>query len=145
MLEDTSSGVRGEFPGVDIDAVEIMTANDTPSTFATTVEDFNLGGGSALDTAQILGSPDANNSLASYKFVTLGGQDAGGYIIVGFEGDGQGAAFGAGSTVGVHEIDELGGVGHEDACEVSVSQNKDAFVQIGTANGVTWLPVMIDP
>lgn len=103
QIEDMSEIIDDDaYPGVAIDAIELVT-EDGQRHFATAVEDFNLGGGVALDTLQTLGPPDADCEERS-GFVSMGGREAGGYIIVSFGDLDQDSlvAFSKGATITVH-------------------------------------------
>lgn len=147
LVEDQTDPVAGEFPGIDIDAIELITADGT-SRFATTVEDFNSGGGSARDPSQALGEPDSNCDANSGRFVSLGGRERNGFIIVSFSSNGQDIAFGSGSAITLYELGHKmcgGGDGDPYAVSVSTSTDRSSFVQIGTAVDSATFPVTIDP
>lgn len=144
LIEDQDRPVAGEFPGLVIDAIELITEDGT-SHFATTVVDYNLGGGNALDPSQALGAPDFNCDANSGRFVALGGAEANGYIVVGFDTDDAPIDFGAGSTVIVHNLDRLCGNWWLESYTVSVSTHGFGFLQMGTASGAATIPVTADP
>lgn len=147
LIEDRTANVSGEYPGADLDAVSVTRFSDGALVYAASVEDFNLGGGAALDTAQILGAPDAACDASSGKFVALGGQDADGFIIVGFSNADQNATFGAGAQITVHEVGatECPGSNFDDdpyTVSISVSTDRASFTQIGEAvNGTATVTV----
>lgn len=138
LIEDMTANVSGEYPGVDLDAIGVTPLGASEALYATTVEDFNLGAGSALDTAQVLGAPDAACDANSGKFVALGGQAADGFIIVGFSSDAQDVTFSKGAQITAHEVGvtECPGSTFDDDpynLSISVSSDRDTFTQIGEA------------
>lgn len=147
LVEDRLRQNSGEFPGVDIDAIELVT-EDGRSHFVTTIEDFNLGGGSATDITQLFGPPDSFCDASSGAFVSLGGRDADGYVVVGFSTAAEEVTFGAGSTISVYELGfNMCSQFDNDPYDVSVSVSwdRDTFVEIGSGEGLVAIPVTVDP
>lgn len=147
LIEDLSDSGSGEYPGIDVDAIEVVTELGL-SYAATTIEDFNLGGGIARDVSQVLGEPDSDCDPSSGAFLSLGGRAAGGYVMVGFSTPTRDATFRAGSTITVHELGAtMCGQFDDDpfSIAVSVSTDRASFTQLGTATGTTTIPVPANP
>lgn len=147
LIEDMTQGATGEYPGADLDAIGLTPLGESAPVYATTVEDFNLGGGSAQDTSQVLGAPDAACDASSGKFTALGGQAADGYVIVGFSSSTADVTFSKGAQITVHEVGvtECPGSTFDDDpynVSISVSSDRGTFTQIGeAANGTATITV----
>ena len=105
MVEDMSSGGTRGTPGADLDAIGVNI--DGTEFFATTVEDFNISQGRfddnyASDPFSLIGEPDAGCELEN--FVSLGGAEGDGYVIVGFSNSEEEVRFGSGAVVTVYEL-----------------------------------------
>ena len=138
LIEDMSSDRSGEAPGVDIDAISVTVQG--VERYATTVEDFALGGGSYLDPTEALGAPDSG--CQPEHLVSLGGE--GGYLIVSFDEDH--VRFDAGDLITVYEMGPTTCPNQpqwtDDAYRVSVSNDLELFLEIGTGGaGVNTLVV----
>lgn len=135
LIEDLTDPVAGDSPGADLDAVSVTI--DGVEHFATTVEDFNLGytNNDYLNVNEVLGAPDSG--CTKQNFVSLGGAQASGYIIVGFANEETDAFFTSGDSVTVYELgpttcpsqanwdDDPYSVG------VSISTDRGSFTEIG--------------
>lgn len=74
MIEDLQDPVSGEFPGADIDSVELVKGGVPIG--AVDVEDFEnltLNGNNAANPNEVLGAPDANCDAQSGRFYAMGG------------------------------------------------------------------------
>ena len=72
LIEDLTSPVAGEFPGIDGDYIRLTKADGTVH-YASGLIDSNIGveGNSAADPNQIIGAPDANCDANSGAFTSL--------------------------------------------------------------------------
>ncbi|MEO1270384.1 MAG: hypothetical protein AAFX99_20045, partial [Myxococcota bacterium] len=126
LVEDMSPNSGGESPAADIDS--ISTTIQGIETFATSVEDFSLGGGSNLDTNQALGAPDSG--CTATNFVSIGG--VGGYLLVSF-----GRSFSSGDAVTVYELgpttcpNQTNWIDEDYRILISISSNLSDFIEIG--------------
>ncbi|MEO1267404.1 MAG: hypothetical protein AAFX99_04850 [Myxococcota bacterium] len=137
LVEDLTDPVAGDSPGADLDAISVTI--DGVERFATSVEDFNLGSNNNnyLNVNEVLGQPDSG--CTKQNFVSLGGAQQSGFIIVGFANSETDAFFTSGDTVTVYELgpttcpsqpnwdDDPYSVG------VSISTDRGSFTEIGYA------------
>ena len=147
LLEDLSDeALDGPSPGSDIDAVSVVV--DGVERFATTVEDFSIGGpnNNNVNVTELLGAPDAR--CVAENYVSLGGALYNGFVIVGFSSGGREVTFRSGDPLTVYElgpslcpqqpdwVDESVRVG------VSVSTSRSNFVEVGeTRPGLNTLTI----
>jgi hypothetical protein len=149
LLEDQTSPVTGEFPGADVDAVELIKAGG--SHFASAVEDANVpaDGNAAPDVDQLLGATDAGCDTDPVAFTALGGADAGGFVIVSFGTAGEDVAIENGDSIKVYELgNTLCGQFDDDPYRVSIgigntlgSFTETGVILGGGGDGVNEIPV----
>ncbi len=143
LIEDQTPNASGNSPGADVDAVSILKGGD--EFFASNVEDFNIDHPDNLfnDPTQILGPPDAQCQVQN--FLSLGGSQIGGYVIVSFERGGQSVGVENGDSIKVYEIGALlCGRFDDDPYSVSVSASTDqgSFIELGQGGaGSNTIPV----
>ncbi len=141
LIEDLTFPVGGEFPGLDLDFVE-LTKFDGTVHYVSSVVDFNVGieSNSAIDPSQIIGAPDANCDPQSGAFLSLGGLDENGYIMVSF-GDFEEVPLENGDVIIVGEIGATlcGGMFDDDIGSVSISVGTDlgSFITVGEFVGAS--------
>lgn len=138
LLTDLTSPVAGEFPGADVDAVELIKFDR--SYFSTAVEDaaIPVDSNSAADPYQMVGPADANCDPDSGAFTALGGADAGGYAILSFGTAEEDVTIENGDSIVVYELGmTLCGEFDADPVEVSVGigNTLGSFSEIGTVIG----------
>lgn len=146
MIEDMTPRVAGDAPGADLDAVGLLKASGGEH-FATAIEDFKLGGANNeyANPSELLGAPDARCQKSG--FVSLGGQQAGGYVIVSFGTDNNDLTIQNGDSIKVYELGGTlcPGSGYDDdpySVSVSVSTDLGTFQEIGQGGeGRNILPV----
>ncbi len=144
LIEDLTDPVAGEAPGSDIDAISIVRPNGAEH-YATSLEDYNVGNGSFLDPTELLGAPDSN--CEKQGFVSLGGAQSGGYVMVSFGTSTEDITINNGDSIKVHELGRTlcPSSSYDDdpyQVGVSVSTELGTFVEIGTGGeGRNVIPV----
>ncbi len=145
LVEDLTTSVSGEFPGVDADFVRLTKANGDEH-YASRHLDFSIPteNNSAADPDQILDEPDANCMADSGNFVSLGGEVFGGFIIVEF-GDDAPVAIENGDTIVVGDLGRTlcPGMFDDDPGRVSISISTDinTFQEVSTFNGASEITI----
>ncbi len=145
LIEDLTSPVAGEFPGIDGDYIRLTKADGTVH-YASGLIDSNIGveGNSAADPNQIIGAPDANCDANSGAFTSLGGLDADAYVIVEF-GDAADVTIENGDTIVVGDLGatDCNGMFDDDPGRlgVSVGTDRGSFTTIGEFDGAAEVPI----
>lgn len=102
LLEDMTDPIAGNAPGSDIDAVAIE--KNGVEFYATSVVDFNIGAGNNeyIDPTEALGAPDSQ--CEKKNFVSLGGKQADGYLILEFSDPSRDVTIDPGDQIIVYEL-----------------------------------------
>ena len=139
LVEDLSTPVSGEYPGADLDTVELIKGNGRIH-YPSALEDFNIRGDNNLasDPTQLLGPPDADCQADSGRFVSLGGQAAGAYVILSYGTFDEDVTLNNGDSLRVYELGAtLCGEFDDDsvALSVSVGNTLGSFAELGVDLG----------
>lgn len=135
MLVDGTTDVASEYPGADIDAIELIKS-DGARIFATTVEDANIpaANNAFADPSQVVGPTDAACNPDSAAFASLGGADAGAYVTVSFGPTTDRSSIQNGDTIRLYELsnDNCGDFG-DDVSTVTVAlvDGMNFFAELG--------------
>jgi hypothetical protein len=138
LIEDMTDPVGGESPGADIDAISVTLPDEEVEHFATTIEDFNIGfvNNNYTNINRLLGKNDSG--CEKQNFVALGGAQADGYVIVGFNSGDENVTFGSGAQVTVYELGKSTCSNRpnwdDDPYKVSISAGnaRGSFIEIGS-------------
>ena len=130
LLEDLTPQLAGEFPGADIDAIELEKSNGA-SYFVSAIEDAYVGSehNLAMDPNQLVGPPDSNCEADSGAFTSLGGAPQGGYAIVSYGTAQEDVTIQNGDRIRVYELG-ISNCGQFDDDHVEVS--------VGVGNTLGW-------
>ncbi len=135
LIEDMTPRVAGNAPGADLDAISVVKRNGGEF-FATALEDFEIGMGENLysNPEEVLGAPDSDCEKKS--FVSLGGAEAGGYVMVSFATSSQDVTVEAGDSIKIYELGSTlcPSTNYDDDpynVSVSVSTDLGTFVEVG--------------
>lgn len=139
LVEDRQTGAGGDYPGADIDSVELVKGDGT-IIGAVEVEDFanDSSGNLAADPSQVLGVSDAACDADSGKFYAMGGE--GNWMILSY-GD---AIIENGDSIDVVELGstECGTFDDDSwAVSVSVSTDEGSFLELGDGVGSSTIAV----
>ena len=142
LIEDLSQNVSGGSPGADIDAVALVKSSGAVY-WATTTEDFTIGGGMNEHTSPDEATGEPNSECQVKNFVALGGANENGMLIVSFTSDENNVTIENGDRVRVIEVGETecSGRFEDDPYSVSISGGLDSYVEIGRGSGTTEMTV----
>lgn len=144
MLRDLEQAVTGDYPGADIESVQLIKANGA-TVSAQTVEDSENPSATtnrARFPDAILGPPEPGCDPSSVSFYSMGG--AGGWVIVGFGTD----IIEAGDTIEVSELGErecgLGATDDDFAVSASLRNNEHgAWTSLGECSGIELCTILV--
>ena len=138
LIEDLTDPVGGDSPGADLDAVSVTLKGESTEHFATSVEDFNIGfaNNNYTDINSLLGKNDSN--CEKKNFTALGGAQADGFVILGFNDGEKDVEFGSGAKITVYELGKSTCTNQPTwdddpyALSVSAGNERGSFVEVGS-------------